>query len=114
MSNLWSGIGLGVFCLGVVCNPLRAADAALPPAPIHDPAVLAAVIDHYIDEGQAAKKATPAPLADDCEFLRRVYLDLAGRIPRNSEVREFLADSAPDKRASSSPGSWKAPSTSTT
>ncbi len=98
MSNLWSRIGLGAFCLGVMCNPLRAADAAQPAAPIHDPAVLAAVIDHYIDEGQAAKKATPAPLADDSEFLRRVYLDLAGRIPRNSEVREFLADSAPDKR----------------
>ena len=98
MRNLWSRIGLGVICLGVVCNPLRAADAAPPPAPIHDPAVLAAVIDHYIDEGQVANKATPAPLADDAEFLRRVYLDLAGRIPRNKEVRDFLADTAPDKR----------------
>src|SRR5262249_28533200 len=29
---------------------------------------------------------------------RRVYLDLAGRIPRVAEVRDFLADRAPDKR----------------
>ncbi len=98
MSNQWSRIGLGVFCLGVLCNPLRAADAAQPTAPIHDPAALAVVIDHYIDAGQVANKATPAPLADDSEFLRRVYLDLAGRIPRNKEVRDFLADKAPDKR----------------
>src|SRR5262249_17917416 len=55
--------------------------------------------DHYIDEGYAAHKATPAPVADDAEFLRRVYLDLAGRIPRNSEARKFLDDKSPDKRA---------------
>ena len=40
-----------------------------------------------------------APLATDQEFLRRVMLDLTGRIPTPSEVREFLADKAPDKRA---------------
>jgi hypothetical protein len=39
-----------------------------------------------------------SPLADDAEFLRRVYLDLAGRIPSSQEVREFLNESAPDKR----------------
>ncbi len=40
----------------------------------------------------------PAPLADDAEFMRRVYLDLAGRIPAVSEAREFLEDQRPDKR----------------
>ncbi len=97
MSKLWSRIGLGVCCLGALCSPLRAADAAA--APIRDPAALAVVIDRYIDEGAAARKATPGPIADDAEFLRRVYLDLAGRIPRNREVREFLADTSADKRA---------------
>ena len=43
-------------------------------------------------------RAVAAPLADDDEFLRRVYLDLAGRIPRVSEVRAFLDDKRPDKR----------------
>jgi hypothetical protein len=41
----------------------------------------------------------PAPRADDAEFLRRAYLDLAGRIPRPADVHEFLADRAADKRA---------------
>jgi len=40
-----------------------------------------------------------APRADDGEFLRRVYLDLIGRIPTPGEIRGFLADANPDKRA---------------
>jgi hypothetical protein len=39
-----------------------------------------------------------AELSDDAEFLRRVFLDFAGRIPSVTEAREFLADSAGDKR----------------
>jgi hypothetical protein len=41
----------------------------------------------------------PASPASDHEFIRRVYLDLVGVIPRASEVREFLADESPDKRS---------------
>lgn len=40
-----------------------------------------------------------AGLAPDGEFLRRVTLDLTGRIPSASEARAFLADSSPGKRA---------------
>src|SRR5262245_59369615 len=36
--------------------------------------------------------------ASDAEFLRRVYLDLAGRVPSLEETRAFLADGAADKR----------------
>ena len=39
-----------------------------------------------------------SPRADDAEFLRRVYLDLVGRIPSSETARSFLADAAPDKR----------------
>jgi hypothetical protein len=56
-----------------------------------------------IDELVAARiKAAghePAARADDEEFIRRVYLDLTGAIPRVAEVREFLADARLDKRA---------------
>ncbi|MFN0198314.1 MAG: DUF1549 domain-containing protein [Planctomycetaceae bacterium] len=53
-----------------------------------------------IDELIAAKfgDKQPAPLADDAEFLRRVWLDFAGRIPTATEARTFLDDPAPDKR----------------
>ncbi len=37
-------------------------------------------------------------LADDAEFLRRIFLDLVGRIPSTAEAREFLNVSAADKR----------------
>jgi len=40
----------------------------------------------------------PASRADDAEFLRRVTLDLSGRIPSAEAARQFLTDPAPDKR----------------
>ena len=40
-----------------------------------------------------------APPADDAEYLRRVYLDLVGKIPTAAEARDFLDDSSPDKRS---------------
>ncbi len=39
-----------------------------------------------------------SPIADDAEWLRRVYLDLAGHIPDASSVDRFLTDSRPNKR----------------
>src|SRR4051794_28366139 len=59
---------------------------------------LAARIDRRLLLRLEREKVTPAPRADDAEFLRRVYLDLAGRIPSLTEARTFLDDAAPDKR----------------
>jgi hypothetical protein len=41
----------------------------------------------------------PSPLCSDGEFIRRVSLDLCGRLPTPDEVRAFLADKSADKRA---------------
>jgi hypothetical protein len=56
-------------------------------------------IDVLLETGWSAAEVEPAPNAADNEFLRRAYLDLTGVIPRASEVRAFLADDGPDKRA---------------
>jgi hypothetical protein len=41
----------------------------------------------------------PAPLADEATFLRRLFLDLTGRLPTSEEMRRFAADTSPEKRA---------------
>lgn len=69
------------------------------PAATPDIQALAEKIDGHIARRWAEVKAEPAPRADEAEFLRRVSLDLAGRIPSVEEVRTFLDDSRPDKRA---------------
>jgi hypothetical protein len=59
---------------------------------------LAATIDEHMTRRWKDNHLQPAPPADDAEFLRRVYLDLAGRIPSAGEARRFLDDKKPDKR----------------
>jgi hypothetical protein len=59
-----------------------------------------ATIDAEIGAKLQQAGIAPAPLAGDEEFLRRVTLDLTGRIPTPAEVDAFLADPTPaTKRA---------------
>ena len=44
-------------------------------------------------------RLTPSELCDDATFLRRIYLDVTGTLPKAETVRSFLADSNPKKRA---------------
>jgi hypothetical protein len=62
-----------------------------------DVQALADIIDKRVASGWG-EGVKPAPRADDAEFFRRVHLDLAGRIPSVTEVRDFLDDDRPDKR----------------
>src|SRR3954454_1391413 len=62
-----------------------------------DVAALAARIDQRVAAAWD-KNVQPAAPADDAEFFRRVHLDLAGRIPSITEVRDFLDDDRPNKR----------------
>lgn len=59
----------------------------------------AAEIDALVLKKLEQQKLSPNDLATDDVFLRRVYLDTIGRIPTLKETQEFLADTAPDKRA---------------
>jgi hypothetical protein len=66
--------------------------------PVEDARALAARIDQFIATRWSAEKVAPASLADDGAFLRRLTLDVNGRIPSVAESRRFLADPASDKR----------------
>ena len=61
-----------------------------------DPQQLADRIDDHIEA--AWKDVQPAPISDDAEFLRRISLDLTGRIPTPRDIHDFLADRDPNKR----------------
>jgi hypothetical protein len=63
-----------------------------------DPKALTAKIDEYTAARWTAAKIEPAAPADDAEYLRRVSLELTGRIPSVAEARAFLKDKAADKR----------------
>ncbi len=57
---------------------------------------------NFIDDSIFGRMATAgirsAPLASDLEFLRRVTLDLTGRIPSGADVVRFMNDPNPSKR----------------
>ncbi|MBE2287894.1 MAG: DUF1549 domain-containing protein [Prosthecobacter sp.] len=59
----------------------------------------AAKIDELVNAKLAKEKITPNKPASDEVFVRRVYLDVAGRIPTLHETTEFLKSSDPEKRA---------------
>ncbi|HEY1066460.1 MAG TPA: DUF1549 domain-containing protein, partial [Pirellulales bacterium] len=64
-------------------------------AGIEEPArkVDARLAEHWAEVG-----VVPAPECDDLAFVRRVTLDLAGRLPTVSEAQKFAADPSSDKR----------------
>jgi hypothetical protein len=77
-------------------TPLAAVPSQ-PTAPLNE-LPLNELIDQQIGAALAAKGIAPAVLADDAEFLRRIYLDLTGTIPTLGEAKAFLDDKSPLKR----------------
>jgi hypothetical protein len=67
------------------------APAPRPPDPIE------ADVNALVSAGWEAAKVTPAPLAADDEYVRRVTLDLTGAVPTSAETEAFLK--APDRAA---------------
>ena len=82
------------FCVGASTSAARDEPGANAAASI----ALAGRIDQHIAARWPASRVVPAPPASDAEFIRRVYLDLTGRIPSIIEVRDFLDDDRADKR----------------
>lgn len=55
-------------------------------------------IDKYLFQAMADAGVAPAPPTTDFEFIRRVTLDLTGRIPTPDAVMSFINDTSSDKR----------------
>ncbi len=79
-------------------------DVLIPrPEPVPDEEYDRLPVRNFIDElvWQRLKQLhiTPSERCSDFVFLRRVTIDLCGRIPTPEEVDAFLTDDRPDKRA---------------
>jgi hypothetical protein len=86
--------------LSIVLLGLRVA-----PAPADDPVPLLPpdrpieqAVDFYVDQLLQQEKVTPAPPAPDAALLRRLTLDLNGRIPTIAETAEYLASGEPQRK----------------
>ncbi|MCX5659602.1 MAG: DUF1553 domain-containing protein [Planctomycetota bacterium] len=80
-------------------DPLFDTAPAEPFKPSANAREAARALDALILADAARRKLEPAPLIGDEAFLRRLSIDLAGRIPTARERREFLAEPAETRRA---------------
>ncbi|RYD32116.1 MAG: DUF1549 domain-containing protein [Verrucomicrobiaceae bacterium] len=76
-----------LFLLALIAAPLRAAE---------DP--VSGKIDTLVEEGLKQHKQAPNPPASDTTLVRRLYLDIIGRIPSQDEARAFTESTDPAKR----------------
>jgi hypothetical protein len=56
-------------------------------------------IERLIESKWNDNSLSPSKKTSDEEFIRRLYLDLTGRIPTAEEVKSFLENKSPDKRS---------------
>ncbi|MDX2044215.1 MAG: DUF1549 and DUF1553 domain-containing protein [Acidobacteriota bacterium] len=56
------------------------------------------LIDQHLFAAMKADGVPHAPMTNDYEFCRRVYLDLIGRIPTPEQLQAFVSNKSADKR----------------
>ena len=81
-----------VLLAGTAAGRLQAADSGTKRVTAADR------IDQFIEAGYAANDVEAHPEVSDETFVRRIYLDIAGRIPTREESKTFLADTGANKR----------------
>ncbi len=73
--------------------------AAIPlGAPVESVPASKNFIDDFVFTNLKELGIPPSPLCDDTTFLRRVSLDIGGRLPTEEETKAFLASTDPNKR----------------
>jgi hypothetical protein len=85
-------LGLGTLFSLILALSARADDLLPPSKPIEE------AIDYYIDAGLKQAGVRAAPAADDANLLRRLTLDLVGRISTVAETKAFVSAAEPAKR----------------
>jgi hypothetical protein len=80
----------GLVSVFSVSIPLGAPVGEMPPAKNF--------IDNLVFANLKQIGVPPSPICDDATFLRRVTLDIAGRLPTTEETKAFLANKDPNKR----------------
>lgn len=92
-------------CLESVAFVLLATALSVPAIQAADDAFTTGSSDVIIQEINSQIRSTwkdnevePSPLADDFEWVRRVYLDIVGHIPPLEDVEKFVADKDKAKR----------------
>ncbi|MFP6702395.1 MAG: DUF1549 domain-containing protein, partial [Planctomycetaceae bacterium] len=82
---------LPVTLLVVGSVPVAAAELLPADRPINE------AIDHYLRLGWVEAKVKPSPQVSGAGLIRRMTLDLAGRIPTVGETRAFVDSSSPTR-----------------
>lgn len=71
-----------------------------PPRPPPSPKLMGpGDADALLENDWKASGVTPAGVADDATYYRRLSLDLTGVIPTSTDLVKFVSDPSPDKRA---------------
>jgi hypothetical protein len=76
-----------------------AEQAMVPPFEDESWSVPLSAVDTHVWAALQARDIEPAHPCSDVVFVRRVYLDAIGTLPKPAELREFLTDPRPGKRA---------------
>lgn len=66
--------------------------------PVHDLPPTKNFVDRFVFANLQEIGVPPSPVCDDATFLRRVSLDIAGRLPSEEETQAFFASEDPNKR----------------
>ncbi|MDB5387526.1 MAG: hypothetical protein JWM11_3172 [Planctomycetaceae bacterium] len=67
-------------------------------APVENLPAVKNIVDELVFSNLKVLGIPPSPVCDDATFLRRVTLDVAGRLPTEEEATAFLASMESDKR----------------
>jgi Protein of unknown function (DUF1549)/Protein of unknown function (DUF1553) len=81
-------------------NEPAAGKSPIVPLDAQSVAQASATIDQFIDAELAKRGSKAEARANDEVYVRRVYLDIIGRIPTAKEAQEFMSSTKVDKRES--------------